>query len=276
MLTGKSCTKASPAMNLPRGVAGIAQGLTLLVVVAGALGCESGRSATPIKVQDDGCHEADGGRGMTRDELTKRLGTRSNKDEDELAAEIEARARQEIQMLVDIWFATSDRDVESGAGGVAGRLAELSIGPMIEAPFPEDPDRRRSLINRAGYIELELRKRLMVHLDKLLDDKRFVSFPPANWHGEQKPPKRRVCDEAYLQMWNLTHFGASVDEQSAEQRRFFGQPDRHEFPTYDGRDADIKKARTSRAWRNAMGWTLDAMDAAEAAEKPAVPPEPWR
>jgi len=213
---------------------------------------------------------------MTRDELTEKLRAEHFADVEKLAEEMAAASRRDPQLLVDIWFATKDKDIEFRARVVAARLAEFSIGPMIDAPLPEDPDWRRSLILVAADNELTLRTRLMVRLDQMLDDKRFVLYPPANWHGEQKPPKRRVCDEAYLQMWNLTHFGASVDEQSAEQRRFFGQPDRHEFPTYDGRDADIKKARTSRAWRNAMGWTLDAMDAAEAAEKPAVPPEPWR
>ena len=260
----------------PRALNVRALGTIWVLCVAFGNGCDSHKSHVPMTLQ----HEtlgADGGQDMTRDELTTRLGTPSNEDREKLAEEIAASARQGPQKLVDIWLATSDSEVEFGARVVGRGLAELSISPMLDAEPPADPERRSLLLGIATEKEIALRQRLMVRLEQSLDDKALL--PPPNFGSrvpERKPPKIRVCDEAYLHIWKLMHFGASYREEHDEKDRFLKQSDRDEsiLLPYEGRDADIQKARTSRPWRIAMGWHEDRIDEAEAAEKPPGPPPP--
>ena len=84
----------------------------------------------------------------------------------------------------------------------------------------------------------------MARVDTLLDDQETL---PRRLAGpiEQPPPKRRVCDQAYLLMRKIVHWGESLLDASVQENQFLNLPD-------DLKDARITEARVSGIWNRAL------------------------
>lgn len=77
--------------------------------------------------------------------------------------------------------------------------------PLLE-PNPALPEQRTTLIEQAVEAEVALRRKVIARIDALLDDRTPIPVPVSG-PAEQRPPPRRVCDEAYLLMRQMVHFG---------------------------------------------------------------------
>jgi hypothetical protein len=159
-----------------------------------------------------------------------------------LAASLRATATRTPKAAVDLLLGTDE------VGAARARLLilyleELAVAPLLEAK-PPLPEQRAALITQAAAGELALRKKLIARLDVLLDDK-----TPVPVHGgltaEQRPPPRRVCDEAYVLMRQVVHFGEPDVEAAVQADMFLNAPN-------DFKDQIIKKARATGVWNRAI------------------------
>ena len=96
------------------------------------------------------------------------------------------------------------------------------------------------LLRAAIAAETALRASTVKGLQAWLDDKREMrrTLPPG---AERVPPRSRVCDDAYLGIHKLEHFGETMDEAREVRDALL-------FASDEQRDAIIRKARESRTW----------------------------
>ena len=93
-----------------------------------------------------------------------------------------------------------------------GELDELPIVPLLAAEGEFPPERQMWRMQSIVVRERELRERIEAELQRMLDDKRPVSIPVTGGREEERrPPPRRVCDEAYMQLRLLVN--ADPDEE---------------------------------------------------------------
>ena len=137
--------------------------------------------------------------------------------------------------------------------------------PFLEAPSPASPEQRVFVVARVVEAELALRRKVIARIDKLLDDRAPVIHPTIG-PMEQKIPPRRVCDEAYLLMRQMVHFGEPPVEAGVQAKLFINAPN-------DFKDAQIKRARASNVWNRAItGEDVDEYDKSH--PEPVAPPAP--
>jgi len=98
---------------------------------------------------------------------------------------------------------------ESGGDELGRRLlAGLDFAGLLGAlygPPAETPTARAWLLGHLVEAELHLRGQLGARLREALFDRGEVEEPPVFAPVEQKSPRRRVCDEAYLLLRSLFH-----------------------------------------------------------------------
>jgi hypothetical protein len=125
-------------------------------------------------------------------------------------------------------------------------IGELAITPVIEGPLRDDPTVAVRALHLLADAELSLRQRVLKHVDLLLDDKRQI--PPRPFVGpapESPYLPRRVCDEAYVAIRRLVHFGEPRVSQQIEAEQFFAVSERK-------RDEEIAFARSAGSFRRAV------------------------
>jgi len=198
---------------------------------------------------------------MTRDKLFEQLRPLDAPHVEALAAEFVTSARAASRAAVALSLDT-DEEVASNARRLLLYLEDLAIFPLLEAN-PRLPLQRAALITQAVEAELSLRRKVMVRLDRLLDDTTPVPTQ-ASARAEQKPPPRRICDEAYLLMRQVVHFGEPPMDAAVQAKLFLNAPD-------DFKDAQIKKARASGTWNRAITGS-DIEDYADSHPDTGVPP----
>jgi hypothetical protein len=143
-------------------------------------------------------------------------------------------------------------------------LGDLAILPLLDAK-PSLPQQRAALIEQAVDAEVALRRKVIARIDALLDDRTPIPVPRSG-PAEQKPPPRRVCDEAYLLMRQMVHFGEPAVDADVQAKIFLNAPD-------DMKDPIIKKARASGVWNVAITGK-DIEDYDNAHPNAGTPPPP--
>lgn len=130
--------------------------------------------------------------------------------------------------------------------GQAARYALVELGPasvegLLSTPDFPDPSNRSWFLARLLEAELQTRARVRARLIAALDDQAWLPDPRSGPYMESYPPRRRVCDEAYVAMRALTHpeedqVGFSIDSQ-----QFLHMP-------VELKDAAIARAKSTHVW----------------------------
>lgn len=156
------------------------------------------------------------------------------------------QARSAARIAAEAWKGGDPRYVP-GAELFLRALDDLAIRPLLEIPVPSDAADAALYVNMLVEPELALRAAIASRIDAMLDDRRPVPMPfRPGPEPEERPPERRVCDEAYLAMRSLVNFGDDRLEIVLDQRTFLSEP-------AEARDELIKRARGSAAWKRALG-----------------------
>jgi len=156
------------------------------------------------------------------------------------AEELLEEARISARTLVDLWHGP-DEDLADRALRILVDLEELAVIPLAERAVEFEPTDRVEALQIAIEAEVALRQRVAAALEAMLDDLRPLPPRPRLAPTEVRPPPRRVCDEAYLQMRRLVHYGEDELEAMVAGDAFLNLPE-------DQRDAAIARARRSETW----------------------------
>ena len=153
-------------------------------------------------------------------------------------------SREPYQIATRLFVGTDQSDAAKGMSFLL-RAQELAIVPLIESQPARVVD-QVSALRMAIAAETKLRRKLAAKLDTLLNDKTPVpGEPPPNSKAEERNPPRRVCDEAYLAMQRLVHFGESELEALSGAHSFLELSDAE-------KDKLIHQARSSGKWEQAL------------------------
>jgi len=124
----------------------------------------------------------------------------------------------------------------------------LQTGPaalegLLELPTPDEPDERAWLADRLLEFELQTRARVRGRIMQLLEDPRWLRDPREGPSLEVYPPRRRVCDHAYVAMRELTHPEEDRVGFKVETEQFLHAPAHL-------KDAAIAEARGTHVWNH--------------------------
>jgi len=165
--------------------------------------------------------------------------------EEALAKDELASARAIPRLATSLW-AKADPELSANALAFLSEIGDLAIVPVLEAPLRDDPQAAVQALNLLAEAELSLRQRVIERVDQLLDDKRPIPPRPQIGPKPDEPNHpRRVCDEAYVAMRRLVHFGESQYGSVVEVSFFYAAPE-------VSRDKAIAEARRSHDWRRAV------------------------
>jgi hypothetical protein len=180
---------------------------------------------------------------MTRDGLLDQLRPLDEPKVKALASSLLRTAREAPQTAIEVSLG-DDESASIKARRLLLGMEDLAIVPLVEAPSSPAVEDRMFMIKRAVEAEIALRRKVIARIDALLDDRSPV---PVTISGpiEVKPPPRRVCDEAYLLMRRMVHFGEAQTEAAVDADMFLKAPD--EF-----KNAEIRRARASSTWNRAI------------------------
>lgn len=181
-------------------------------------------------------------------------------EEEEFAKREQNEARLTGRVAVRTW-ATADQQLQDQAFSFLIRLEDLAIVPLLEGPLRDEPLAVSRAMDLIVDGESQLRKRVVMQLEKWLDDKRPVPVKPLAPGTEGTPTHRRVCDEAYVAMRKVIHFSDDEVRQLVDADRLFNLPE-------SSRDETIAHARATRSWR-----TIIDPDAVEDEPPPSSKPK---
>jgi len=192
---------------------------------------------------------------MTREELLKLMRTRSPDRVAEIAPPLVAAARTMPRALVEIALGADELASSEARSLILNDVEELAIVPIIEAPMPPSIDDRTLLAVAVVDAELALRNKVVVHLERLLEDKSRIhlrQFEPKP-EGAAVLEARRVCDDAYFLMRRLRHPELSRQDGPDDSES------RHEYWYMHGsdgfKDQEIARARKSGDWARRLTLT---------------------
>lgn len=159
-----------------------------------------------------------------------------------IADTLEKDLREPVRSATQLWM-SPDAAMSGKAMALLLGVDDLAIVPLMEIDPPTPADKVWAM-RMAVDAELALRKKMVAKVDVLLDDKTPIPMakPP---RAERVPPPRRVCDEAYLLMRRMVHFGEDPITAQAEASYFLDLTDAE-------KDAAIRKARSSGMWNRVV------------------------
>jgi hypothetical protein len=220
------------------------------VAIAGEVGQDSRRHAspaTPALTDQPGASEMN-----QREALLRSLESLPSDPaaQEAFVARHEEVARFAARTAAEAWRG-DDRRLAVPSELFLRALDDLAIRPLLEIPVPADAADAAAYVGMLVEPELALRAAISARIDSMLEDRRPLpaSLPPGP-EPEESPPERRVCDEAYLAMRSLVNFGDDRLGIVLEQRAFLSEPP-------EARDELIRRARSSAAWRRALGDDTD-------------------
>jgi hypothetical protein len=176
--------------------------------------------------------------------------TSTTQQEEALAKQESDSARTIPRLAVSLW-AKGEPEVALSALGFLFEIGDLAIVPVLEGPLRDDPKSAVQALNMLADSELNLRQKVIQRVNQLLDDKRPIPLQPrVGPKPEQTEHPRRVCDEAYVEMRRLVHFGESQYGSVVEVSLFYAAPEA-------ARDKAIAEARRDNNWRRAVHSAAD-------------------
>jgi hypothetical protein len=136
-------------------------------------------------------------------------------------------------------------DAPGGLGQVA-RFALIELGPasvegLLATPDFSEPADRSWYLERLLEAELQVRARVRARLMAALDDPAWLPDPRDGPYMESYPPRRRVCDEAYVAMRALTHPEEDQVGFDVESEQFLHMP-------VQLKDEVIARAKSTHVW----------------------------
>jgi hypothetical protein len=212
------------------------------VVVSG----ENVHAASPKpKTKDDSMSTQgdEGARPTDVKQLAEKIGSMGENQRAALANSLAEDARSSARMAAKVLW-TGDERAPNAAQALLTDMDETAILALVEpAPHPKVQE-RVWVLETVVDAELALRRKVMKRPEKSLDDKTTI---PDSIHGpvERIPPKRRVCDEAYLLMRKIVHVGEKINDVVVNESMFLNLPD-------EVKDAKIREARRSGEWNRAI------------------------
>ena len=138
-------------------------------------------------------------------------------------------------------------DAPGGLGQVA-RFALIELGPaslegLLATPDLSEAPHRSWYLERLLEAELQVRARVRARLMAALDDTAWLPDAREGPYMESYPPRRRVCDEAYVAMRALTHPEEDQVGFDVESEQFLHMP-------VTLKDEAIAKAKSSHVWNH--------------------------
>ncbi len=178
---------------------------------------------------------------MTPDQIRFQVSKRLDGDQEaDLAETLLAQSREAAQTLYALW-AGANEEHASTALRILTDLEEQAAFPITQDIAELEPTERTQAIQIAIQAELGLRQQVLVALDAMLDDRRPLPARRRLAPTETTTPERRVCDEDYLMMRELIHFGEDELEVMVAEDAFRNLPE-------DERDRAISEARETGVW----------------------------
>jgi hypothetical protein len=163
------------------------------------------------------------------------------RQEMEFSQSLSIEARETARALVKIWL-EKDAGMSAKALSILTQIEDHAIIPLLET-IPEKPPESVVMAARlAVEAELGVRSKLIAALDAMLDNKQSVPQSPAAATLETPPPPLRVCDEAYVLMRRIVHFGEDELEEAVGVDAFLNLPD-------ELKNKEIAQARKTGTWR---------------------------
>jgi len=169
------------------------------------------------------------------------LENKQQPEQDAFAAREVAEARLTGRVAARLW-AKGEPVVAQQAFSFLLDIEELAIAPVLEGPLRDEPTAVSQAMALLTTEEVKLRARIVKQVDKWLDDKRPVPQKPSPLPREGQVHERRVCDEAYIAMRRLVHFGEGELRLLVDRDRFYELSEAK-------RDSAIKAARATNSWR---------------------------
>lgn len=156
-----------------------------------------------------------------------------------LGAKLLKESRAPAAAATAVWQ-TADPAVRQNARIVLNEMEEAALNPLLKATGNLDPAEQVWRMTMVVETIDQLRKSAAAMLDRQLSNKQPAPLP-STVGAEERSPRRRVCDAAYILMSGLL-----ADRHSEafllRMRQFSQMPEA-------GRDAEIQRARQSAAWR---------------------------
>jgi len=158
-------------------------------------------------------------------------------------------------------WASDDAALADNAYGFLQGVEDLAIVPAIEQPLPKDPKSAAQALWLLGEGEPELRRKILLRVNALLDDARELPVEP-----KQVGSAHRVCDEAYVSLRRLVVFPEPELKQPFVTKSFFAS-------SFAARSALIERARRSPTWQRILDPNADPQSGpAKASHRPQLTP----
>jgi hypothetical protein len=171
----------------------------------------------------------------------RELENKQQPDEDAFVAREVAESRLTGRVAARMW-SKAEPQLAHQAFSFLVEIEDLAIVPVLEDPLRDDPTALSQAMGLLTNEEIKLRTRIVKRLDAWLDDKRPIPQKPSLLPTEGKLRPRRVCDEAYVYMRRLVHFGEGELRQLVDRDRFYDLGE-------EKRDLAIKTARATNSWQ---------------------------
>lgn len=163
---------------------------------------------------------------------------------DSLSRNVAEQALAPIRAVVTLLNDPDPKMSDKAARLISG-IGDLAIVPLLESPEPRTVSDKLWNIETVLTAHLVVRERIVARLDSILADKTLITWGTVG-PVEEKPQPSRVCDEAYLMMRRLLNPKEGTMESIHESKAFLALTDKE-------KDAEILKAKKSRAWSNLTG-----------------------
>lgn len=161
---------------------------------------------------------------------------------DSMAAAILEKSLREPREVVGSVH-SEDLDIRATASSLLLRLGNLVVTPMLDSIDDDIPEDYVWDMQTATKLHLETRSRIVKILEKMLADTRPVQVGNPFAFREQKPTPRRICDEAFLLLRQLTAIAESEEERTFNEEAFLGMEDQE-------RDSEIRRFLQTKIWRS--------------------------
>lgn len=164
---------------------------------------------------------------MTREELRQALEALDPRRASEML-KLEMEIQRELSTLpaalADIALG-ADMALADKARTLVAALGSRAVAPLLDAEAASRPETEVWRLSSLAAAAIGLRALAAERLHACLNDRRPVPLPPVTEPAEEQPHPRRVCDEAFLLLRELTVIDESKEDFVLEARRFLRQPE---------------------------------------------------
>lgn len=159
---------------------------------------------------------------------------------DNLSKEISASSRKDVFELIKILHG-SNKEESQKASMILMSIGDLSISPIVDSVDTANPDNYVNEMDISLSLHLQNRSKMSKHINSMLLDKRELKGPQLKGVVEEKPPTRRVCDEAYLMLRKLFAFKEDEESLMTNERLFLSLSNKE-------RDEEIDRIKSTEEW----------------------------